>query len=87
MVQFAAVDYGVLVFILGVSLAIGIFFARKRQDSREYTSGKGKLGVIPVGLSMTVSYISAITVQVRHSLTLVTSSSPALPCKYNTLTW
>ena len=61
--KFTIVDYIVLVSVLLCSLFIGIFFARKKQDSGEYTSGKGKLRVLPVGLSQTASFISAITVQ------------------------
>ena len=61
--KFTMVDYIVLVSVLLCSLFIGIFFARKKQDSGEYTSGKGKLRVLPVGLSQTASFISAITVQ------------------------
>ena len=64
MVQFGSVDYAVLVTILAVSLGIGIYFGRKRQSSREYTSAKGQMGILPVSLSLTVSFISAITVQV-----------------------
>ena len=63
MVSFVAADYIVLVLVLAGSLAIGVFYGRKRQDSREYTSAKGKMGVLPVGLSLCVSFISAITVQ------------------------
>ena len=62
--MFALIDYIVLISLLLCSLLIGIFFGRKKQDSREYTSGKGRLGVLPVGLSQAASFISAITVQV-----------------------
>ena len=64
MVAFDVFDYVVLVVVLAGSLAIGVFYGRKRQDSREYTSAKGQMGVFPVGLSLCVSFISAITVQV-----------------------
>ena len=64
MVQFGVVDYVVLVLFVIVSLGIGIFFGRKKQDSREYTSGKGQLGIVTVGLSLTVSFVSAAAVQV-----------------------
>ena len=63
MVQFVAADYVVLAVVLAGSLGIGVFYGRKPQDSREYTSGKGKMAVLPVGLSMCVSFVSAITVQ------------------------
>ena len=62
--MFVLVDYVVLFSLLLCSLLIGIFFGRKKQDSREYTSAKGRLGVWPVGLSQAVSFVSAITVQV-----------------------
>ena len=64
MAEFHALDYTVLVMSLTAYLAIGIYFGRKRQGSREYTSAGGQLGVIPVGLSIAVSNISVVTVQV-----------------------
>ena len=67
MVEFVLFDYVVLMVVLAGSLGIGIFYGRKRQDSSEYTSGKGKMGLLPVGMSMCVSFVSAITVQVSLS--------------------
>ena len=64
MAGFGIIDYVILGIIVGVSLAIGVFYGRKKQDSKEYTTGKGQMGIIPVSLSLTVSYISAITIQV-----------------------
>ena len=70
--MFVLVDYIVLFVLLLCSLLIGIFFGRKKQDSREYTSAKGRLGVWPVGLSQAASFISAVAVQVgsRHAFHL-----------------
>ena len=64
MAEFHALDYTLLVMSLTAYLGIGIYFGRKRQGSREYTSAGGQLGVIPVGLSIAVSNISVITIQV-----------------------
>ena len=91
MVQFGSVDYAVLVTILAVSLGIGIYFGRKRQSSREYTSAKGQMGILPVSLSLTVSFISAITVQVsvlhlRHHCTGISASPPTPLYRYQNFT-
>ena len=64
MVKLDVIDSIVLVMTLTVYIGIGIYFGRKRQVSREYTSAGGDLGVIPVGLSIAVTSISIITVQV-----------------------
>ena len=66
MVDFHALDYTVLVMTLTVYLGIGIYFGRKRQGSREYTSAGGELGALPVGLSIAVTTVSVMTVQVRQ---------------------
>ena len=64
MAGFGIVDYVILVLIILGSLSIGIFYGRKKQDTKEYTTGRGQMGILPVSLSLTVSYISAITIQV-----------------------
>ena len=80
MAHFTIVDYVALVVVLLISFGIGIFFGRKRQGSLEYTTGNGQMGVIPVGLSTAVTFISANTVQVSYLIlmyTPFTSSHPA----------
>ena len=75
--EFHALDYTVLLISLTVYLGIGIYFGRKRQGSQEYTSAKGELGVIPVGLSLAVTNISVITIQVCFTSFLLRNAATA----------
>ena len=68
MAGFDVFDYVILVGIILGSLAIGIFFGRKKQDGQEYTTSSGQMSFIPVGLSMCVSFISSNTIQVRSKI-------------------
>ena len=58
------IDYLVLGISLGMSAMIGIFFAWKDRNSssNEYLMGNRSLPTIPVALSLTTSFISAVTV-------------------------
>ena len=57
-------DYVVLVVILLASLGIGIFYSCKQRTQEEYLHGGRKMSLLPVAISMVVSQISAITLQV-----------------------
>ncbi|GCB86778.1 hypothetical protein scyTo_0027481, partial [Scyliorhinus torazame] len=63
---FTVWDYLVFSLLFVISSAIGIFFAIKERhrnvDSREYLSGGRRMSFGPVGLSLTTSFMSAITV-------------------------
>ncbi|XP_039270914.2 sodium-coupled monocarboxylate transporter 1-like isoform X1 [Styela clava] len=63
---FAAADYVVFGLMLGISALIGIFYAIKDRRSKAGTEGYLMAGrsmhYIPVALSLTVSFMSAITV-------------------------
>lgn len=57
-------DYVILVGLLLVSAAIGVFHALrggKQKDSKEYFLGNRKMGAFPVSMSIIVSVMSAVT--------------------------
>ena len=58
-------DYLLFAATLAVSLGIGLYYGfvgGKQKTTKEYLMGNRSLGVIPVALSMFMSYISAILV-------------------------
>ncbi|CAD5121146.1 DgyrCDS9681 [Dimorphilus gyrociliatus] len=58
-------DYLLFIGTLLISLGIGIYYAiagGKQKTTKEYLMGNKSLGVIPVALSMFMSYISAILI-------------------------
>ncbi|XP_038664248.1 sodium-coupled monocarboxylate transporter 2 [Scyliorhinus canicula] len=63
---FTVWDYLVFALLFIISAGIGVFFAIKERhrnvDTREYLSGGRRLSFGPVGLSLTTSFMSAITV-------------------------
>jgi len=63
----SAADYAVFAICLAISAGIGIFFAvmesrNKSAGTEDYLLGGRQLGMVPVALSMSVSFMSAITV-------------------------
>nr|XP_002121367.1 sodium-coupled monocarboxylate transporter 1 isoform X2 [Ciona intestinalis] len=77
----AVADYAVFGVTLGISAAIGIFYAIKDWRSTEgtegYLLGGRNLGMIPVSLSLSVSFMSAVTVL----------GTPAEVYLYGTMYW
>ena len=63
-VNTSIVDYIVLAGVLIASLGIGIFYSYKQKTSEEYLHGGRRMPLIPVSISLVVSFISAITMQV-----------------------
>ncbi|XP_068611605.1 sodium-coupled monocarboxylate transporter 1-like [Brachionichthys hirsutus] len=62
---FAAADYVVFALMLLVSAAVGVYFAwadRTKQSAGDFLIGGGSLTLLPVSLSLTASFMSAITV-------------------------
>lgn len=55
-------DYIIFAFVILGSLAIGVYYACANKTTEEYFLGDRKLRVIPVGVSLLVSYLSAITI-------------------------
>ncbi|XP_059828780.1 sodium-coupled monocarboxylate transporter 1 isoform X4 [Hypanus sabinus] len=63
--QFSAWDYVVFVAMLLVSLCIGVyhaFKARGQQSNSEFLLGGRKMKAVPVAMSLTASFMSAVTV-------------------------
>lgn len=61
---FGITDYVVFAVMLGISAAIGIFYAikdRKKGDTQEFLMGGRSLSVFPVAMSVLASFMSAIT--------------------------
>ena len=64
-VYFPWYEYVIFVVTLLITLGIGIFNAlagNKKKTANEYMMANRQLGILPVALSMFMSYISAITV-------------------------
>lgn len=63
--SFVAADYAVFAFMLMVSAAVGVYYAwvdRGQGSSGDFLMGGRKLTAVPVSLSLTASFMSAITV-------------------------
>uniref|UniRef100_A0A8C7G202 Solute carrier family 5 member 8 n=1 Tax=Oncorhynchus kisutch TaxID=8019 RepID=A0A8C7G202_ONCKI len=63
--SFVAADYAVFALMLLVSAAIGMYYAivgRGQSSSREFLMGGQSMTAVPVALSLTASFMSAITV-------------------------
>lgn len=63
--SFVAADYAVFALMLVVSAAVGVYYAwadRGQQSSGDFLMGGRRLTALPVSLSLTASFMSAITV-------------------------
>uniref|UniRef100_A0A6Q2Y2N6 Solute carrier family 5 member 8 n=1 Tax=Esox lucius TaxID=8010 RepID=A0A6Q2Y2N6_ESOLU len=63
--SFVAADYAVFALMLLVSAVIGVYYAtvgRGQSSSKEFLMGGRRMTAIPVALSLTASFMSAITV-------------------------
>ncbi|KAM3587840.1 uncharacterized protein V6R79_015006 [Siganus canaliculatus] len=63
--SFTAADYAVFAFMLLVSAAVGVYYAwadRGQQSSGDFLIGGRRLTALPVSLSLTASFMSAIVV-------------------------
>lgn len=63
--SFVLLDYVVFASMLLVSAAIGVYYAwmdRGQQSSEDFLMGGRRLTALPVSLSLTASFMSAITV-------------------------
>lgn len=63
--NFEAWDYVVFAALFVISSGIGVFFAikeRKKTTSREFLVGGRQMSFAPVALSLTASFMSAVTV-------------------------
>ncbi|KAL3885460.1 hypothetical protein ACJMK2_025516, partial [Sinanodonta woodiana] len=63
--KFEAWDWVLFALILGISAAIGIYYAfvgRKNQTTGEFLMGNRNMKLIPVAVSILVSFMSAILI-------------------------
>lgn len=63
--SFVIADYLVFAFMLMVSAAVGVYYAwadRGQRNSGDFLMGGRRLTALPVSLSLTASFMSAITV-------------------------
>ena len=63
--SFVAADYVVFALMLVVSAAVGVYYAwsdRGQKSSGDFLMGGRSLTALPVSLSLTASFMSAITV-------------------------
>lgn len=63
--SFVALDYVVFALMLVASAAVGVYFAwtdRRRTSSGDFLTGGRRMTALPVSLSLTASFMSAITV-------------------------
>ncbi|XP_028253102.1 sodium-coupled monocarboxylate transporter 1-like [Parambassis ranga] len=63
--SFVVADYVVFAFMLAVSAAVGVYYAwmgRSQRSSEDFLTGGRRLTALPVSLSLTASFMSAITV-------------------------
>ncbi|RUS89822.1 hypothetical protein EGW08_002434 [Elysia chlorotica] len=75
---FGVVDYVLFILTLVISSGIGVFYAildRKRNTPKDFLLGGRNMGVVPVALSLMVTFMSALTLL----------SNPAEIYSYNTM--
>ena len=66
--EFEAIDWVLFAGLLAVSAGIGIFYAikdyvtKKSGDTSEFLMGGRNMGIVPVAISILVSFISAILI-------------------------
>lgn len=57
---FTGIDYGVLIVILSMSLAIGVyfgFFSKNVKTAEDYLVGGHKMKTLPIAISLVARYI------------------------------
>ena len=59
--SFGAINYGVLIAYLSISLLIGLYFSRKQRSTEDYFTGGGRIPWWASGLSVFGTLLSAIT--------------------------
>ncbi|GAB0089038.1 hypothetical protein DMENIID0001_035160 [Sergentomyia squamirostris] len=64
--DFTTTDYVALILVLGISIVIGLYFGfyfkGKQNTPEDYFLGGRNMGVIPVAISLSVTFISGITI-------------------------
>ena len=57
----SVLDYIVALSTILLSLGVGIFFGWRKRHQNDVTGTKGQLSILPAALSLTVSYMSSIS--------------------------
>lgn len=63
--SFTTLDFSILILMLSISTAIGIYFgcfSQNAKSTEEYLLGGRKMKVIPIAISLVASQLSAITI-------------------------
>lgn len=61
--RFTVADYVIFIAMLGVSAAIGVYYAisgNKQKTTKDFFMGGKKMGIFPVAMSILASFMSAI---------------------------
>ena len=63
-IRFHFVDYVIMVGFLLISLAIGVYYGviQKQRTTEEYLFGNRQMSLVPVAVSLMVTYLSAVSV-------------------------
>jgi hypothetical protein len=71
--KISPVDYSVFALSLLVPVLIALYYAfvQKQKTTADYMLGNRKIGAVPMAFSLTVSYLSAVTITGRHSRTVI----------------
>ena len=56
-----AIDYGIILFFLGLTLYFGFIFANKQKTTQNYFLAKGKIPSWAIGMSLLATLISSVT--------------------------
>ncbi|PWK27554.1 SSS family solute:Na+ symporter [Arcicella aurantiaca] len=56
-----AIDYGIILFFLGLTLYFGFLFAKKQKTTQTYFLAKGKVPSWAIGMSLLATLISSVT--------------------------
>lgn len=56
-----AIDYGIILFFLGLTLYFGFIFAKKQKTTQTYFLAKGKVPSWAIGMSLLATLISSVT--------------------------
>ncbi|MDI9861156.1 MULTISPECIES: sodium:solute symporter [Bacteroidota] len=56
-----AIDYGIILFFLGLTLYFGFIFANKQKTTQNYFLAKGKVPSWAIGMSLLATLISSVT--------------------------
>lgn len=70
--NFGIIDFTILFLMLGISLAIGLYFGcgKKKQTTDAYLMGNRKMKIIPIGISLIARYLYSVYNKTFNSMPL-----------------